>query len=76
MRFFQRKGRIERAPDPEVRKVKDTRPAPGVSATLSNMGPERRQALDDEDMHGFEGTSSGMGLRGKPHAGSREGQLR
>lgn len=76
MRFFQKKGGIEQAPEPEVPKVKDVRAAPGASATLSNVGPERGQALDDEDMHIFEGTSSGMGLRGKPKGGSREGQIR
>lgn len=56
--------------------VRMIRPAPGASATLSNVGPERLPPLDDEELHIYEGTSSGMRLRGKPHAGSREGQLR
>lgn len=76
MKFLQRKRGLQRAPPEETPKVKDERPAPGISATRSNVGPDRRSALDDEDMHIYEGTSSGMGMHKTPRAGSREGQLR
>lgn len=76
MRFFQRKNRMQRVLAKTPMRMPDKRAAPGASATLSNVGPERGQAIEDEDMHIYEGTSSGMGLHRAPRAGSREGQTR
>ena len=54
------------------RKIMDTddeRLTTGADATLENVGPSRTMELDDLDSEVIEGTSSGMGLRGKPERG-------
>lgn len=72
MALFRRKKRAEaEASEPAFRE--DERDIPGSSATLSNIGPQYAGAPEDvEEFDVYTGTSSGSGLRGKPHAGSRE----
>lgn len=49
----------------------DGRLVPGASATRSNVGPQRAGAPEAEELDAPEGTTSGTGLRGKPHRGSK-----
>lgn len=60
--------RHRKAPEPDFLDVDAARSDP--SATLENVGPERRPPLDDEEMDVYSGTTSGSGLRGKPERGS------
>ena len=54
------------------RSVVDKRPIFAACATLENAGPSRGGRIDDEELDIIAGTTSGMGLRGKPNAGQRE----
>lgn len=59
-------------PEDVKRKTPTPRVEPGASATLGNVGPQRRGAPDPEEADTPQGTTSGHGTGGKPSRGHRD----